>query len=161
MFQLSNAVSDDLVRYLIVKIFKFEYDAYLSTFNRKMRILESVFFADFGDFSQLLLTACWLLVKFDMGNLERVFWSLLSPNVLVRNLILALGAKKNRFFSSHAGSWNNHLQMEFLNFGQFFSANLWEHCISESLPYGQIWSSKSLIARSESLKHLTIRPYLY
>ena len=58
VFQLSNAVSDDLIRYLIVIIFKFEYDRYLTTFKPKLGIFESTFFADFGNFGQLLLTTC-------------------------------------------------------------------------------------------------------
>ena len=58
VFQLSNAVSDDLIRYLIVQISKFEYPRYLTTFKPKMGIFESAFFADFSNFGQLLLTTC-------------------------------------------------------------------------------------------------------
>ena len=116
VFQLSNAVSDDFIWYLIVIIFKFEYDRYLTTFKPKMGIFESTFFADFGNFGQLLLTTCWPMVKFDIGTLERVIWSLFPPNIMVRNSILALGPKKNRFFSlfsAQAGCWNNYLHMSF------------------------------------------------
>ena len=85
----------------ITAIFCFKkYDNFLSIFCKNQ------------NFDLLVWSICVTPELFDIGFSESIIWSPPSPNGLVIVPLLALGGRKNLFFSSGVGGWNNHLQMK-------------------------------------------------
>ena len=67
------------------------------------------FFAKTLNFGQLVLLEWVTLDLFDIGGVEGVTWSLPSAKGLVIGSLLSLGGRKNHFFVSTVGWWNNYL----------------------------------------------------
>ena len=87
----------------ITAIFCFKkYDNFLHIFFKKL------------NFGLLAWSICVPPELFDIGGSESIIWSPPSSNGLIIRPLLALGGRKNLFFLSGVGGWNNHLHIDFL-----------------------------------------------
>ena len=84
----------------ITAIFCFKkYDNFLHIFFKKL------------NFGLLAWFICLSPELFDIGGSESIIWSPPSSNGLIIRPLLALGGRKNFFFLSGVGGWNNHLHL--------------------------------------------------
>ena len=84
----------------ITTIFCFKkYDNFLPFFFKKL------------NFGLMVWTICVTPELSDIGGSESIIWSPPSSNGLVIGPLLASGGRKNLFFLSGVGGWNNHLHL--------------------------------------------------
>ena len=95
------------IQFLKQKIIFFSIKS--SYFIKKWAFLTN--FCQILNFGLLAWSICVPPELFDIGGLEIIIWSPLSSNGLIIRPLLALGGRKNLFFLSGVGGWNNHLQI--------------------------------------------------
>ena len=98
--------------------FKFLKQKIMFFFDKKL-----IFYKEMSIFNQFLpnselwpagvIHMCTPPELFDIGGSENIIWSDPSSNGLIIRPLLTLGGRKNLFFLSGVGGWNNHLHFIF------------------------------------------------
>ena len=111
MSQLSNAVSDVHIQWILIRIIILLMKHVFQDFWAEIGIGEKGHFSRFSNFGEHLLTTCVAYMKDDIGNLKRMIRTAFPVNIAVTNPILTLGGRKHYFFAPTVGCWNNHLHL--------------------------------------------------